>query len=408
MKYSFSAFVLLVLVVTGAVNAHSIETLQIDKTSKTLKEEIRNINYGERGWRLNIKLSQRADVWDSRLENSFRYRVYFEPDYDVKLSESFYFRIKTGLGTTIGSVQSRFGDLRADDAIILRDSRFYFREEWNKKRHALKLSIGALDQASYMNSYGMGILVSRRALPGLEQIYKFESKQAEAKSYGFDLRSFQGIPTSQSLTLNFNEKEDTPFYYNAKAEVFIKDMKVDFGYRLSLSGGVFNFSPLPSIIASESSIYGNQVLNGQTANAEFIYDYKGWFAGWKADVSFNQTWSFNASIDILTNTEAPSGRNQGQVIGAKIKYSDQSLYSLTAEGFTFFNESDSSVASYNGSTAGHNNREGYGMNIALELPRRGLKLKLQYVNTDILENENFDLQIPYQYFGFRMEYKYEL
>ncbi len=411
MNILFSNFVLFLAVSFGTVNLHAIEDFtplaKDQKTKKLLKEEIKSVDYGKRGYLLDLKLSQRADVWDSELENSFRYRVYFEPYYEVKLSDNFYFDVRTGLGTTIGSVQSRFGDLRADDAIILRDSRFFFRKSWSDMRHWLKLSVGAIDQFGYLKDGGLSILMSRRALPGFEQIYKFENKYKKDKSFGFDLRSFQGVPTSQSISLDFNEKEDVPFYFNSRLELFIKDMNPDFGYRFGASAGVFDFSPLPTVIAFESNFYGNTV-DGRDLASEFRYDYKGWFSGWEAVFNLRNTWELKTALNIITNTDAPTGRNQGQMYSAQLRYHVQNLYSLYLEGFSFFNESDASVASYNGTVEGHNNREGYGMNLALELPKRGLRLKLRYVYTDILEDENPGLQIPFQYIGFRMEYKYEL
>lgn len=401
LKHKIFVFLLSFTCLLGAVSAHA----KSPKTKSLLRKEVSIAKYTDKDWRLSFKLKQRAEIWDSKLENSFRYNVYVEPNYKLKISELFYISAKVGIGATVGSVQSRFGDLRSTSFITLKDSRFFYRKLWNENTHYLKLSLGAINQSSFLSNSRLYMLISRRALPGLEQIYKYENTYKDKKSFGFDVRFFEGIPTSESLSLDFNEKDDLPSYVNGRAEVFIKDMSDDFGYRAGVHAGFFNFSKLPSVIADESRLYGNSV-QGFGAASEFVYSYKGWYAGWNTVLSYKR-WEFEPFLNILTNSEAPSGRNQGQNYGARIKYHDHSFYSLQVEPFLYFNESDASIASYNGSRAGHNNREGYGMNLALDLPRRSLNLRLTYIFVDVLES-NSNLQIPYHFVGLNMEYKYDL
>ncbi|MGH1468196.1 MAG: hypothetical protein ACRBBP_04850 [Bdellovibrionales bacterium] len=363
-------------------------------------------SFTEKNWHLRLKLNQRADAWDSKLENSIRYRIYVSPNFSLKMSENFFLTANVSLGDTIGSVQSRFGDLRADSFIYLRDARMYYRNniKTEKNDYFYTLSLGAIEQRRFLRKFDL--FMSKRALPGFEQIFKFSRNYRKKKSFGFDLRFFEGVPTSQAKTLDFNEKEDIPLLLNGRLEMYLKDMDLKpFGYRAGLSIGYFDFSSLPAVIADESRIFGNTV-DGIGGAAEFRYDFKGWYAGWTAAIGFNRFEIF-PYIDMITNTAAPSGRNQGQRAGVHFKYHDKSLYSLDLEPFSFFNESDASVASYNGSTYGHNNREGFGINLALELPKRDLKFWLTYVYSDILE-ENSDLQVPYHFVGFKMEYKHDL
>lgn len=405
MKHNIYKLILLSFVCVGGFNSQS-SAMEEKETKKLLRTEIKTIDFKGRAFRGDLKLFQRADSWESKLENSFRYTFYAETDLNLRLSNVIFIDIWAGLGTTLGSVQSRFGDLRTGSAIRLRDSRIFYRDSWQDRKHWAKLSFGAIGQREFLNNAALSMLMSRRALPGLEQIYKYENVFKDEKSYGFDIRFFEGVPTSESLNLDFNEREDTPFYYNGKLELFYKDMDPDFGYRFGLHAGIYDFSELPSVVADESRLFGNTV-NGIGGASSFEYDYKGWYAGWSAVLSIKKKWEIKPFIDILTNTEAPSGRNQAQTYGAILRYHKGNNYSLGLEPYAFFNESDASVASYNGSTAGHNNREGYGMNLALEMPRKGLKLKLSYAYSDVLE-ENGDLQVPFHSVGLKMEYKYEL
>ena len=368
-----------------------------------LKPEIRIPDYGSRGWNLTLKLKQRADRWENSLEDSLRYRISVDPELNMKLSEYFFFDLRMGLGATLGSVQTRFGDLRANNFIFLRESSLFFRAANKDKSFWTKLSIGAINQSEFLNFFD--IMMSLRALPGLEQMFKYENNYSKDKSFGFDLRSFQGVPASQSLNLNFNEKENTPFYLNANLEFFIKDLNPKFGYRLGINYGLFDYSSLPSVIANESRLYGNSVSDFGP-NAEFDYDFKGWYAGWRAVLNVPQ-FEFAPYVKIVTNTAAPDGQNQGQMAGATFRYHDKYLNSWSLHAFTFFNEKDASVASYNSTTLGHNNREGYGINLAYNMRERGLKFEVQYTYSDIIE-ENGNLQIPSHFYGLRMEYRNEL
>ncbi len=370
-----------------------------------LEKNYSPLKFQEKNWHLELKLNQHGNIWDSKLENSFRYRLYVNPNFLLKMSDYFFFSASLNIGDTIGSVQSRFGDLRADNFIYLRNAKVYFQKQiqTNVNDYLYIFSLGAIDQRKFLKKFDL--LMSSRALPGLEQGFKYSYNYTEKKSFGIDLRFFQGIPTSQSDSLDFNEKESIPFFVNGGFKVFIKNLNLKpFMYKVGLSFGVFDFSTLPAVIADESRRLGNTV-NGVGGAADFEYDFKGWYGGWTTILSFNKFEIF-PYVKIVTNTQAPRGKNQGQRAGVHFRYHSQSLYSLDIEPFSFFNEADASVASYNGSTYGHNNREGFGINLALELPKQNLKFGLIYVYSDILR-ENSDLQIPYQFMGFKMEYKHD-
>jgi len=404
MKHNILKMLSFAFLVFTVTTSHAIVVGQEDNPKDNmLKPEIKIIDYGSRGWKLDLKLKQRFDRWENDLEDSTRYRISVEPDYKLKLSEYFYFDLNMGIGATIGSVQTRFGDLRANNFIFLKKSELFFRAANKDRSLWTKLSLGAINQAEFLN--GFDIMVSVRALPGLKQHFKYENNYSKEKSFGLDVRAFQGIPASQSLNLNFNEKEDTPLYTNANLRVFAKDMNPDFGYRLGLNYGVYDYSELPSIIANESRLFGNTVSDFGP-NAEFTYDFKGWYGGWDANLSFPR-FEMRAFTQILTNTAAPDGQNQGQMAGGEFRYHDQHLNSWSLYSFTFFNEKDASVASYNSTILGHNNREGFGIYLAYKMKKRGLKFEARYIYSDIIE-ENGDLQIPSQFLGLRMEYKNEL
>lgn len=396
------SFVLVVLVFSQSYADEGDDLVD----DRILKPELKSIEFPERGWLLDLELNQRADRWENALEDSFIYRITVDPKFQLMFSKYFFFDLNMGIGASLGSVQERFGDLRANNFIFLKESALFFRTPGlltPEKPFWMKLSIGAINQRNFLNKFD--IMMSQRALPGLEQIFKYQHTYALDKSFGFDLRSFQGVPASQSLNLNFNEKESTPLYLNANLELFIKDMSPKFGYRVGFNYGVFDYSTLPSVIANESRLYGNSVSDFGP-NAEFDYDFKGWYGGWRAVVSVPK-FEFAPYVKIVTNSAAPDGQNQGQMAGATFRHHDKHLNTWSIHPFTFFNEKDASVASYNSSSLGHNNREGYGIHLAYNIKKRGLKFEAQYTYSDIIE-ENGNLQIPSHFYGLRMEYTNEL
>jgi|GEM_PF-5708277 len=395
-------FVVFTSFITSLSHAALVEP---DETTKDnmLRPEFKTVKYGPRGWKLDLKIRQKADRWENALEDSLRYRISVAPEFKLRISKYFFFDLDLGFRGALGSVQTRFGDLRANNGVFLKQSALSFRAANRDKSLWTKLSLGAINQRNFLNKFD--ILMSVRALPGLEQKFKYENNYSKKKSYGLDLRAFQGVPASQSLNLNFNETEDTPFYVNANASVFIKDMNPDFGYRLSLNYGLFDYTTLPSVIANESRLYGNSVSDFG-ANAEFDYDFKGWYGGWHGNLSFPHH-EMRAYVQILTNTAAPDKQNQGQMAGGEFRYHDKHLNSWSVGGFNFFNEKDASVASYNSTVLGHNNREGFGIHLAYNMKKRGLKFEASYIYSDIIE-DNGNLQIPSHFYGLFMEYKNEL
>jgi hypothetical protein len=413
MKHNIFAliFVALFSLNAEAITYHSLKIKnkrEVKEPKRLHRDEYKILDYGKRNWILDLKLKQRAGLFENSAENSFVHRVYLEPDFKLKISDNFYFDTRVGLLAALGSVQSRFGDLRAQSGIVIRDSRIFYRSKLNAKTQEglyTKLSIGAIDQKNFLRSFK--ILMSKRALPGAEQIIKNQKFVTKNHSIGFDLRAFEGVPASQSLNLDFEEKESTPFYWNTNLELFFKKTKPGaFSYRFAVNGGLYDYSELPSIIADEGRRFGNSTT-GQGANAEFLYDFKGWYGGWDTTLSWNSV-ELVSRVQIVTNTAAPDRQNQGQIASALLRFHDKTLYSFDIEPYHFFNERDASVASYNSTLLGHNNREGFGINLALNLPRRNLKFRLSYVASDLIEEDPSGLELGSRYVGFTMEYKNEL
>lgn len=405
MKHNIYSFLLLLFAVCVLSSTAFADDDAFDETKRILRDELKTVEYKERGWILDLKLKQRADSFENSAESSFRYRLFLEPDFKLKISDNFFFDAHIAVITAVGSVQNRFGDLRVNDGVALRDARLFYRTNLDEDQEGFwtQLSLGAIDQREFLRDFD--IFMSGRALPGAEQHFKYQKFYYKKRSFGFDFRSFQGVPASQALNLDFAEKENTPFYWNANLQVFLKDMNPEFGYKVEFNYGLYDYSTLPSVIAQESNQFGN-TTDGADASAEFLYDYKGWYGGWSAILSW-QAFEFNPYVKIVTNTAAPDGQNQGQMAGALFRYHDKSLYSIDVEPFHFFNEKDASVASYNSTLLGHNNREGFGINLALHLPRRNLRFRLSYVDSGLIE-DNGGLQLPSKYVGFNMEYTNEL
>ncbi len=350
---------------------------------------------------LDFKLRQRAQSFENSAESSFLYTIEGTPKFKYQLNNFITFNSEVSINSRIGSVQSRFGDLRSRSAIIIRDTRFKFYRQTESKegdaRYNSYLSVGAIDQGGHHGYFDN--FVSRRALPGVEERFLYE-KDLKRDTLVLDFKGFQGIPTAQSNTLNFAEKETTPVFLSANIGATYKREKSKNNFYLSANYGLFSFSGLPAVIADESRIYGNTV-DFIGAAAEFRYGFKGWTAGWETGYARGR-YEFKLGVKMLQNLDAPDKRNQAQMSFASIGYVASRNLKLKFQPMTFFTESDASIASYN-QLAGHNNREGYGFRFTVDLPRKKFKLKFNYAHSDLIEENN--LQLKQDFFGFSLEYK---
>ena len=157
---------------------------------------------------------------------------------------------------------------------------------------------GAINQG-YLNS---PMLVSgRRAFPGFQAIlsHDFENIRAE-------LSVEQVVPTSYSMNLDREDKEETPFFQTQSLQFKGKSLKL---IEWSVTGGHFGWSNIPDKVAYESSLQGNSVIGSESvAGSQFKYDFDGLFASTELCLCVEgSAVQWVAEFQRVRNTRAASG-----------------------------------------------------------------------------------------------------
>lgn len=239
------------------------------------------------------------------------------------------------------------------------------------------------------------LLIGDRTFPGLFEQIHFGDK---ANGVGFELQ--QVVPTSKSFNSQRAEKEKLPMLNTATlagawTPTEVITIKPQFTY--------FQFSNLPSRVAVESAIYGNSIEPAGITNAKYKYAFEGTVMGLETDLHIGSNLTVMGGYQTLTNRKAPSAFNTGRLgsLGFKTRLGEMEIKPAY---LVFYNESDTSPASYNEAKFGHNNREGWGARLELEFKRYGFNIRSEYYDADVV-NSNAN-QSRQQYFSISLETTY--
>lgn len=349
---------------------------------------------------LRLEFEQRGDVFENELENSFVYSISAIPRLEYRVSSNFSLEAELGLRARVGSVQSRFGDLRSRSTVVFRDARFRFFGDgfldWD-------FSVGAINQRRI--NKGFDNFITKLPLPGFEERLNWAGYVNKGSKFELELLGFQGLLTSESLTLDFSEKESVPKFFLGNLEGrFLRETSRGATFWASINGGLFTMVDLPAVVADQSRIFGN-TIRGIDAGSEFVYDFQGWVAGWELGMKWKKLHS-SLRVHMLHNSEAPDGRNNAQLAAVNTSYKFSPNINIEVQPYAFFTESDATVSFYNSLGFGHNNREGYGIFFTLGFPKRKLKVKFNYVYAGLLEED--DIQLDQHYGKIELEYKSDI
>lgn len=245
--------------------------------------------------------------------------------------------------------------------------------------------IGALN----MGEYGQELLLSGTPFPGA----KVSLVSPFKKNVQLELASLYAIPTSRSLNSDRIEKEETP-------TLVIHSLEIGTGTRFDLlwfegQFGLFQYENLPSKVAYKSSTQGNTVLGGTEVDSRFGFEHAGTFIGFSGGAKLSRWFGFELGYKRIENTKVESGLNLGEKGYIKPVFSWRE-HSIATEFYKYYNEPDSSVAYYNSSSLGHNNREGFGVGLTYK-HGNVFSISTEYISAnliyDSIDNINSDTEI---------------
>jgi hypothetical protein len=208
------------------------------------------------------------------------------------------------------------------------------------------------------------------------------------------------IPTSQSLSTRATGKENTPTLFTQKLIAGFSDES----FRGTFRATHFEFKDLTRGVAQDSRFYGN-TITGVGPASRFVYRFEGFEFGPDFVLPLGSSLDFNLGASALRNTAGPANSNQGLYGYGGFRWKGKKL-SLAPKLEWYRNEADSAPAFYSSAKFGHNNREGAGASVRMELPQ--LHFDVKYHRSKLLEPRTFqknrfdylELTVEIPYAGF--------
>ncbi|PIP93039.1 MAG: hypothetical protein COW00_07245 [Bdellovibrio sp. CG12_big_fil_rev_8_21_14_0_65_39_13] len=284
---------------------------------------------------------------------------------DLKVTESITLEAEAGVNLEIGSNNSTYiKEFAPQREVVLRKAYLEFLPV-----SFIQMKAGAINQQDYQSP----LLLGGRAFVAAQE--QLTIPIGELKN--ITLRSQQAIPSNDTLTNRIGAVEGKP------PQFMIHSLGADFDgdvISIQLEASLWRFQTLPNSVAYYSRFMGNTVVGIGTDASRFYYNYYGKNASFKIGLFESSPINFIFSGQWVRNDEAATGHDTGLMASGGL-----GLYGHRFSLHWLKNESDSSVAFYNASSLGHNNRKGYG--VSLEGAVNPVwNYSLKYWNLDLIES----------------------
>lgn len=235
----------------------------------------------------------------------------------------------------------------------------------------LRFSAGALNQR-YSHAH---LLVDNIAFPAVRA-----EMLSRLGSFRLGAAAETAIPTSTSMSTNTKDLEETPSLHSAQLKMIFAPNRKTYWKN---SVGYFVFQNLPSAVAHQSRLLGNDVL--QISEAQYSFIYK--FAGIEVSSEFNfeatSYLDFNGYAEYLQNLQAPAGLNQAYNVGlaGTVKTSANTKVSL---GLSHFRVEPEAAVSYFNASVFETNRVGYSLDSYISFRKEGFKLGARFIDSQVI------------------------
>ena len=140
----------------------------------------------------------------------------------------------------------------------------------------------------------------------------------------------------------------------------------------------FYYTKLSPAVADQSNLYGNTIVH-TGSESRFRYKYFGLYSHFSLQAPFASSWIGELGLDVLYNFMAPDTFNQGEKLSGSLYYDYNSFMEIQMALEYFASQSDASVAYYNSSLYGRNNRKGGLLRAQAHLYDSGLTFGAVYV-----------------------------
>ena len=289
----------------------------------------------------------------------------FNPELKFKLDPKFYIDANVSLNLLSSRIQIRY--------LSQNDQNFFLNElSMNYEPiENIKVSVGAINQ----NHLDSPFLVSNLSFPGIMGIAQVKT---EALKFGY--KGQRLIPTSTSFDTDRTEKEALPLF---QTQGLFADYKVHNNFEVGGQVNYFSFSELPSVVAFESQIMGNDVTGIEIGDSTFTEEFSGYSQSYYAKGMFTKNIGAQLNISVVENENTLDGDNRSQFVetGMTFKFKNFDLIPSYAQ---FYAEPNVSPAFYNTRMLGNNNREGVRYSLRTNFKTINLNVIASYINAKVL------------------------
>lgn len=318
--------------------------------------------------RLNAEWRLRLGGTDSHDDRSQSKMVDIRTDFKFKylLSSSLQLDIQPTLRLQSGQTQSVDGADKAENKIILNQAAAHY-----LPYQSLKLSAGALNQR-HMHST---LLIDNLAFPAarIESLLKAGNTRT-----GIAIET--AIPTSSSLSANTRELEPSPSLNTAAVKFQLQAAR---NLYLKVAAGYFMYNNLPSAVAQQAGLLGNEVNKISEAHYEFMNKFEGFEASAEFQTPVFSLLDFKAGAELLQNQKASSDRNKGVRYFANGEFHLSQNLDFTLEGSYFSIAPEAAVAYFN--AGGYEtNRVGYSAEGSFSFKKEKFSLGLKYTDSEVM------------------------
>lgn len=282
------------------------------------------------------------------------------------LNSSLFIDLQPSLRFAAGSYQSFEGADNEGNSFVLHQAAVHYRPS-----SFFNLSAGALNQHSLHTSLLMN---EDLAFPGA----RFDS-EGNLGNWSSGISAESAIPTSTSLSSNTNSLEATPNFNTLALHVNWMPSKMLYWKN---SVDYFQFTNLPSAVAQQSMLLGNDVT--QVSDADYAFNYQ--FAGIEAhsEVKFPVSiFDLGFGGEYVENKEAPSSLNSAYKVYVFTGVPITSSMDLGFKASRFSIAPDAVVAYFN-SWDYEANRVGYSLEASLRFKKEKFAVSMKYSDAQVM------------------------
>lgn len=354
-KAGLITFCLIMVLGTNAqAQDHNLQTSQPNARYRTSQWKAQ--------WRMGLA---GRDIRDERSQSK-TVDILTDIKANYKLADTLSLDIQPLLRLQTGQVQTFNGADKQDSRILLNQAAVHFQPV-----NVFKLSGGALNQR-YVHS---DLMVDNMSFPGARL-----EMHARADKWSFSALGETAIPTSTSLSTNTKELEETPSLNSGGIAIQWKPSR---NMGLKLSGTYFEYKNLPSTVAQDSGLLGNDIILVSDSDYQFAHEHKGYQARLEAQVPVNYALNLTFGADMIRNTQVSEELGLGYKFYHESRLRLKHNIDLIVRG-AYFSLAPEAAVSYFNARWYETNRVGYSAETSLAFNKQRFEIGVRYMDSEVM------------------------